>query len=131
MARSLSNDLRWRVVHAYQAKEGTYRQLAVRFDIGTASVTRILALYRKNGTPAPRPHGGGNPPKVDAKGLELIARIVKDNPSATLLEIGQEYERVTSIKIGKSIVFRALEKMGITRKKKRFTPPSAIATESG
>ena len=49
--------------------------------------------------------------KGGAKGLKLIARIVKQHPDATLRPIGPQYEKITSTTIGISIVFRALDKM--------------------
>ena len=57
MARSLSMDLRERVVRA--VGEGTSRrEAAARFGVSAASAVRWCALARDQGDASPRPQGG-------------------------------------------------------------------------
>jgi transposase len=61
----LSNDLRKRILDAVDNKEGSRRELAVRFSVNTSTITRLLQLRRQTGSVEPRPHGGGVEPTLD------------------------------------------------------------------
>ena len=55
----LSNDLRERIIAAVDDREGSRRQIAVRFCVDVSTITRLLQLRRQTGSLEPRPHGGG------------------------------------------------------------------------
>jgi transposase len=112
--RPLSNDLRERIVAAVDRREGSRRQIAARFAVDVSCITRLLQLRRRTGSIDPRPHGGGRPPALDRDGLERLRRLVAQRPDATLQQLRQELGVGGSI----MIVFRALKRLGITRKKK-------------
>ena len=57
--RPYSNDLRLRVVQAYENQEGSMRQLAARFRLSLSCGRDLLTRYRTTGSVAPKPHGGG------------------------------------------------------------------------
>src|SRR3954454_24241934 len=61
----LSNDLRSRILNAVDNREGSRRKLAVRFEVNTSTITKLLRLRRETGSLAPRPHGGGVEPTLD------------------------------------------------------------------
>jgi transposase len=112
--RPLSNDLRQRILDAVDHHEGTQRELAERFAVDPSTITRLLQLRRKTGSAAPRPHGGGKPPTLDAKRLERLRQLVAEDPDATLKEYRQRLGITGSI----MIISRGLVRLGITRKKK-------------
>jgi len=112
--RPLSNDLRERIVAAVDRREGSRRELARRFVVDVSCITRLLQLRRQTGSIDPRPHGGGKPPTLDDDGLERLRRLVQERPDATL----QELRDGLGIGGGIMIIWRALKKLGITRKKK-------------
>jgi transposase len=112
--KPLSNDLRERIVAAVDRHEGSRRQIARRFAVDVSCITRLLRLRRQTGSIAPRPHGGGRPPALDRDGLERLRRLVAERPDATLRQLRRELGVGGSI----MIVFRALKRLGITRKKK-------------
>jgi transposase len=126
MGTSISSDLRRRVVDSYLAGYGTYSEIAKRFNVGEASVSRWLRKYRETGTVNPKPHGGGTKAKIDEKGLALLKRLVSERPDATLKELAQSYENARAVKVALCIIYRALNQLGLTRKKKRFSHPSRI-----
>ena len=107
-----SMDLRLRVAHAVDRKEGSLRQLAHRFCVSLSFITRLLALRRQTGSLQPRPHGGGPPPLLDAAGLDRLRQLVHDQPDAILDELAQP------LGCSGTTVWRALRKLKITRKKK-------------
>jgi transposase len=55
--RPYSQNLRLRVVQAYENREGSMRQLAVRFRLSLSCVRDLLTRYRATGDVAPKPHG--------------------------------------------------------------------------
>jgi transposase len=112
--KPLSNDLRERILAAVDNREGSRRQLAARFRVDVSTVTRLLRLRRQTGSFDPRPHGGGKAPALDRDGLERLRRLVEGRPDATLRQLQQ------GLGLGGSlmIIFRALKRLGITRKKK-------------
>jgi transposase len=112
--KPMSNDLRERIITAVDRREGSRRELARRFAVDPSCITRLLQLRRQTGSIEPRPHGGGKPPALDHDGLERLRRLVEQRPDATLQQLRQELGVGGSI----MIVFRALKRLGITRKKK-------------
>jgi transposase len=112
--KPLSNDLRERLLASVDAREGSRRALARRFSVDTSTITRLLQLRRQTGSIEPRPHAGGVEPTLDAAALERLRQLVRDRPEATL----QHYRQLLGVDGSTMIVWRALKKLGITRKKK-------------
>ena len=112
-----STDLRKRVVDAYEALEGSERELAQRFKIDLKTVQNYLNLKRETGSVAPRPHGGGPQPKLDEAGIQQVRTLVAEKNDRTHAEIAKELETRIQVKVSRATVWRALERLGITRKK--------------
>lgn len=112
--KPLSMDLRERIVAAVDNREGTRRELAARFKVDASCITRLLQLRRATGSLEPRPHGGGKPPALDEDGLERLRALVRERPDATLEQLRRQLGLDGSI----MLVWRALKRLGITRKKK-------------
>jgi transposase len=112
--KPLSQDLRERIVAAVDDHEGSRRAIARRFQVDVSCITRWLRLRRQTGSLQPRPRGGGKPPTLDRAGLERLRSLVQERPDATLDELRQHLNLSGSV----MIVWRGLEKLGITRKKK-------------
>ena len=112
-----SLDLRQRIVKAYLNKEGSQRQLARRFSVSLGTVRNYLKLYRQTGQLAPQRRGGGRAPKIPHEHLPLLRALLEQRPDATLEELGQALEAQTGIKAGTTSVWRAVQKLGWTRKK--------------
>lgn len=113
-----SNDLRTRVIEAYENKEGSMRQLAKRFLVSLFFVWTLIKRYRETGKVDPKPHGGGNPSKIDEAGIEVLRSLVEEDSDATVEELQKCFEEKTQIKVSTSAVGRALLKYKLTRKKK-------------
>ena len=127
MAKPLSVDLRTRVVQAYQDANDSMAQVAERFGVGLASVNRWVNRLRKTGSLHPLPYAGGPPPKVDELGLCLLSTLLSEQPDATRLEVAHSYNLERGISLSPATVGRELRRVGLTRKKKHFTPPNGIA----
>ena len=112
--KPLSNDLRERILDAVDNKEGSRRKLAARFKVNTATITKLLRLRRETGSYEPRPHAGGFAPTLDGDALERLRRLVEETPDATLEALRQEM----GISGSRMIICRALQKLGLPRKRK-------------
>jgi transposase len=117
---SYSMDLRERVVAACDSGEETREQVAKRFCVSVGWVYRLLARRRDTGSIAPKPHGGGQPPAFHGESAERLRKAVEDGPDATL----EELREAAGVGCGISAVFRALSRLGLSRKKSRSGPPS-------
>ena len=125
-----SNDLRTRIVEAYDNQKGSIRQLAERFAIDFSTVWRLLVHYRHTGKVDPKPHGGGQPPKIDETGLEQLRHLVVETSDATVVELQQRFEQTAHITTSRAAVGRALLKLKLSRKKKQSAPPNKTRIRS-
>lgn len=112
--RPYSNDLRERIVAAVDRGEHSLRQLANLFTVSLSCIVRLLQRRRASGSVAPKPHGGGTKPKIDASALERLLDLLRAQPDATLAELRDRLGIPCSI----MAIDRALRRAGITRKKK-------------
>ena len=68
---------------------------------------------------APKPHGGGRAPSVDAHGAELVREFVGAQNDRTLAELGALYREQTGLTLSRSALSRTLIHLGLGRKKRR------------
>ena len=118
MGAPLSRDLRERVVNAYLAGDESYPEVAKRFGIGEASVSRWLRLRRDTGSVEPRAHAGGRARRIDDDGVEFLKRIIDGKPDCTLAELALKYQEHREIKPALCVIWRELVRAGLTRKKR-------------
>lgn len=116
--RGYSMDLRQRVIDALD-KGMTLEEAAEAFSIGIATAYRYQRLLREHGSPAPLPHGGGNPRAVDAAGDEVLKELVTEKPDRFIPELTVELNKRVARPASTAAVSRALERLGLTRKKRR------------
>jgi transposase len=118
--KAYSNDLRTKIIEAYQKKEGSLRKLATRFSVSFSFVWRLVKRFRKMGSVAPKSHGGGAKPKLDLVDLFTLRDLSNEHPDATLAELSELFFQQTGIKVNGSTVARKLRRLRISRKKKTF-----------
>jgi len=122
MAKALSLDLRRRVVSAVEAG-ASRRQVAARFGVGVSSAIRWVSQSRATGDLAPKRRGGQRPSRIDGHGALIMAWIDTD-PDLTLTEIAARLAEATGYRPPPSVVHGFFKRRGVTRKKRRRTPPS-------
>ena len=115
-----SQDLRERVIAAYQAGESTMREVAARFSVSCTWVNELVQRQKKTGSFAAKPYGGGAEAKLTSKHYPVLEEIINAQNDLTLAEISQKLAEKTGIKVSQSTICRALQKMKLTRKKKTF-----------
>jgi transposase len=109
-----SMDLRERIAAAVDHHDGSLRPLARTFRVSLSCIARLLARRRATGSLQPKPHGGGQPPALDTDALQRLRHLVQQRPDATLDELA----RRLGVACSRMAIWRALRKLGITRKKK-------------
>ena len=123
MARSLSNDLRKRVV---QAVEGgmSRRAAAIKYDVGEASAIRWTARYRRTGSWAPAKRGSREPRSPLDDYRDEILGLVEKKRDITLNEIVDHLRETHGVETSKSSVDRFFIRHGVTFKKRQRMPAS-------
>jgi transposase len=123
-------DLRQKVLVAYQHSEGSIRQLAKRFTVSPRFVGALVWRFRRTGTYAPKPHGGGHPSRIDAEGQKIVCECVQQHPDATLDELCHLYAERCQVMPSRSSMHRTLALLKLTRKKRLITLQSVTAMMS-
>lgn len=111
-----SVQIRERVVRAYEAGEGSYAALALRFSVGEASVKRWVWLHRESGAVQPRPKGGGTPSRIESAEVERFLTELGD-PTAGELTAAFNRQRRGKQRVHVSSMKRALHRFGYVVKK--------------
>lgn len=113
MPKSLSGDLRERVIEAVQAG-ASRREAAERFEISASSAVKWLQRWRDHGVCAPKPRGGSRSILEDY--AERILALIDEQPDRTLDELLAAMHR-RRIPGSRSALWRFLDRHDITLKK--------------
>jgi transposase len=130
MTAPLSNDLRLRIVKAHHAKEGSYAELAARFNVGEASISRVLRVFRERGDVEPLGHGGGQPPKISAEQYPALRKLVAEKPDRNLQQLCHAWAAHHGVRVSVPAMHRTLKKAGLSWKKNGSVRPSSFARTS-
>jgi transposase len=90
------------------------RQVARRFGVSLSFVTRLIQRRREVGTLAPKAHGGGRQPALDFPQWVRLARLISEQPDATLKELKQRGGFTCTL----TTLWRTLRRFKLTFKKK-------------
>jgi transposase len=119
MPRAYSMDLRERLVAAWHEEHLSQALLAARFRVSAGTVSNWLRRVEATGSVAPKPHGGGRQPSVDAPGAGVLRALVGEQNDRTLAELGTLYRERTAVTLSRSALSRMLIRLGLGRKKRR------------
>src|SRR5438445_12277924 len=122
--KAYSPDLRAKIMAAVDA--GMSKSQAARtFRVGLATIKRYAALRRDHGTLAPTPHPGRRPLIRSEQQKEVLRAQLLAHPDAYLDEHCALWEAQTGVRLSTSAMSRTIRRLGFTRKKGRWVPPSA------
>jgi transposase len=127
MTRPYSVDLRERMVRAVEAG-ASRRATAAKFEVSPSCVIKLVQRWRRRGTLAPDPVGGGRRAKL-ADHAERVHALLAATPDLTIAELKTRLA-AEGIEVSPSAISRFLKACGLTRKKRRRTPPSRTAPTS-
>jgi transposase len=116
MPSALSLDLRRRLVSACQSAELTQAEIADLFQVHVKTVEKLWRHFRRTGSAAAKPHGGGV--KAHLAGHEEdLRRFVAEQSDHTLAEyvalLWERYQVMTSV----PVLSRTLKALGLPQKK--------------
>lgn len=115
MAYSL--DLRHKAISSYESDEGTQNEIANVFGVSLSTFKRWLVRKKSGENLKPRIGNKGRPKKINNAGFKTLKTIVEINPSITLAELSDLYLKEHKIRVGTSVLSRALSKLNLRYKK--------------
>lgn len=119
MARSLSRELREKIVNAYDRGVGTIKEVAEIFDITSRTVAKYLQIQRDTGDLTPK-SSPGRSPILTERNLRIIREIILLNKDGTLRDFRDEFFKKTGEFVAISTIQNACKKLNIRRKKRVF-----------
>src|SRR6266853_320589 len=87
--RTLSLDLRERILASYDQEEGTREEIAERYRVSLGMVKKLLQQRRHTGDIAPRHHYSGRKPVIVESHCQKLRRLLSKKPDLTLKELRQ------------------------------------------
>ena len=120
--KTLSVDLRERILASYDALEGTRDEIANRYRVSLGMVKKLLQQRRQTGDIGPRHHYSGRKPKILDRHRQRMRRLLFRRPDLTLAELREATALVCSL----PAIHYTLAAMNLTYKKRHSAPASRI-----
>jgi len=118
--KTLSVDLRERILASYDAREGTREETADRYRVSLGMVKKLLQQRRKTGDIRPRHHYSGRKPKILDRHRRRLRHLLSRQPDLTLAEL----RAATALSCSLPAIHYAMAAMNLTYKKRHSTPVS-------
>jgi transposase len=131
MAKSYSDDLRRRILEAYEQEEVSQRQLAQRFRVSLGYVEKIRGQQLRTGKKERIPHHPGRKAKLTEAIRERLRAWLEQQPDLTLAELQEKLSQEKQLRVSRPCLWVVLRKMGLRLKKSRSTPKSGTQRSTG
>ncbi|PTX95781.1 hypothetical protein DB354_10240 [Opitutus sp. ER46] len=118
--KTLSVDLRERIVAAYDVGDVTRAEVAQRFRVSEAMVKKLLQQRRRCGDIRPQHHRCGRKPRITPEHRKRLRELVAEKPDRTLAEL----RSCVGLSCTLPAIHYALAAMDLTYKKRRFMQQS-------
>jgi transposase len=124
MPAPYSTDLRERVLAA--CAEGTQprSEIARTFQISQATLYNWQRQAKEEGRTTPKPATGGPPRYLGTEAEEVLREMVEAANDLTLDEYNEHLRQRCGLEVSTSTISRALSRLALPRKKRRFAPLS-------
>lgn len=119
-----SQDLRERVISSWQQGK-TQAWIAATFEISVSSIKRYISQYRVVGHVEAKVQKYKQPTIGDEQLVTLVKQL-EEHPDATLEQHTMWWTEQTGQPVNRSMMWRAIERAGWTRKKRRWVPKRAM-----
>jgi transposase len=126
MKKTISLDLRERILAAYDDEEGTREAVARRFRVSLGLVKKLLQQRRRLGDIRPQHHRSGSKPRIVASHQHQLRVLLAKKPDLTLKEL----RAATGLACTLPAIHYVLVRLGLTYKKRRSGPVSKTAPTS-
>jgi transposase len=124
--KTLSLDLRERIVAAYDAGDATREMVATRFRVSLGMVKKLLQQRRRLGQIGPLHYRAGRKPRILPVHREQFRRHLAAKPDLTLAEL----RAATGLDCTLPAIHYVLADLGLTFKKRLSGRPSRIGRTS-
>ena len=124
--KTLSLDLRERILASYDNGDGTREEIALRYRVSLGMVKKLLQQRRHTGEIGHRHHRSGRKPKILAAHHRRMRSLLDGKPDLTLKELRAALELECSL----PAIHYALAALGLTYKKRHSTPASRTGPTS-
>ncbi len=132
MPRAYSDDLRCKILQAYERAEVGLERLADQFGVSYGFTKKIRRQQLQSGQmerPGQLLHGPAS--RVTESVQEYLRRQVRSQPDRSLAELGQGLEQSLQVQLSKTRLCLALQRLGLRRKKNLSTPKSRTRKKVG
>ena len=124
--RTLSLDLRERILAAYDNQEGTREEMAQRFRVSLGMVKKLLQQRRRIGDIAPQHHRAGRKPTILPVHRQRFRTLLAKKNDLTLKELRE----AAGLQCSLQAIHVVLGKMGLTYKKRLSAPANKCGQSS-
>lgn len=124
--KTLSLDLRERILSTYDKEEGTREQVARRFRVSLGMVKKLIQQRRHTGEIGSRRHLCGRKPRILESHRSQMRAILKKKPDITLKEL----RKAVALDCTLPAIHYVLIDMGLTYKKRLSMPANRNARMS-
>jgi transposase len=128
--KSYSNDLRRKIVAAYETGDYSQDEIAELFGVCQKSVSNFVRRHDQTGTPDKLPRGGGRQAQLDEPARQVIRDLLKASNHLTLAQLCQQIDEKCKKRVSSPTMSRVLAALGLTRKKRCSTPLNVTPRES-
>ena len=118
--RTLSLDLRERILSSYDHQEGTRQEIAQRYRVSLGMVKKLLQQRRHTGDIAPRHHRSGRKPLILHSHTQQMRALLRQKPDLTLAQL----RVAVGLDCTLPAIHYALVDLGLTYKKRHSARPS-------
>jgi transposase len=112
--KTLSLDLRERILAAYDAEQGTREEIGRRFRVSTGMVKKLLAQRQRIGEIGAQHHRAGRKPLFQLEHRQRLKELIVKKPDTTLTEMRDALGLSCTL----PAIHYVLGKMGLTYKKR-------------
>jgi transposase len=121
MARPCSDDLRRKLLEAFDQGKGSLGELAARFGVSLGWAWKVSAARKRTGRMERPSYRPGAKRRIDE---DALARLLHSHPNATLVQLQAGLENKTGLRVSTQHLWRAVKRLGFRLKKSHFTPRS-------
>ena len=122
MAKAYSNDLRRKLLQAYDRGEGSLRELAERFGVSSPYAWKISAQRKRTGQVERVEQRHGPESKVTGAVEQQLRSWVRQQPDLTLVELQERLWETARLPVSLARLWQVLRRLQLRLKKNRFTP---------
>lgn len=124
--KTLSLDLRERILASYDEAEGTREEIAWRYKVSLGMVKKLLCQRRRTGDIGAQHHRSGRKPVIVDSHRQEMRKLLGKRPDMTLAELRDALGLDCTL----PAIHYVLASMGLTYKKRRFGQASRTGPTS-